>query len=549
MHQSLELRATQQLTLSPQIVQAIRILQLSAADLEHEVEEALANNPFLERTELTGSSGTTSSTTEEAVSAPADEDLGETATLSTSTNDVDADDREEHDPWTATSSKRNDDERPIGEGYAPSTTLRDHLVEQIAGSRLSEADRIVVEIVIDGLDDDGYLRQTSEDLLSAMPQELGVEPHDVDVAIRFVQSMDPPGIGARSLAECLALQLERLPDQTPEVTIAKRIVREHIDLLALHDSTRLSQKLECGEEIIRRANILIRTLNPRPGAQFSDALARYVVADVVTRKVNGKWIASIHPQALPNIQINQIYADALHRDRSGNGALSRHLQEARWLIRNVQQRFETIQRVAQVIVDRQRRFLELGELAMRPMMLRDVARELGLHPSTISRVTSNKYMETPTGLIELKRFFSSKLTNDEDGTSCSSTAIRALIRELIAAENPTDPLSDVQIARILASRSIKVARRTVAKYRTALRIPSVEARRMSVPGSENRRATPPRPIAALAQEQRSAKRNAAQKRKEEEAEHEQSEMPAEPRIDETQIDRRRERPGSAVVTF
>lgn len=549
MHQSLELRATQQLTLSPQIVQAIRILQLSAADLEHEVEEALANNPFLERTELTGSSGTTSSTTEEAISAPADEDLPETAALSTSTNDIDADDREEHDPWTATSSKRNDDERPIGEGYAPSTTLRDHLVEQIAGSRLSDADRLVVEIVIDGLDDDGYLRQTSEDLLSAMPQELGVEPHDVDVAVRFVQSMDPPGIGARSLAECLALQLERLPDQTPEVAIAKRIVREHIDLLALHDSTRLSQKLECGEEIIRRANILIRTLNPRPGAQFSDALARYVVADVVTRKVNGKWIASIHPQALPNIQINQIYADALHRDRSGNGALSRHLQEARWLIRNVQQRFETIQRVAQVIVDRQRRFLELGELAMRPMMLRDVARELGLHPSTISRVTSNKYMETPTGLIELKRFFSSKLTNDEDGTSCSSTAIRALIRELIAAENPADPLSDVQIARILASRSIKVARRTVAKYRTALRIPSVEARRMSVPGSESRRATPPRPIAALAQEQRSAKRNAAQKRKEEEAEHEQSEIPAEPQIDDTPIDRRRERPGSAVITF
>lgn len=544
MQQTLELRATQQLTLSPQIVQAIRILQLSAADLEHEVEEALANNPFLERTEPAAGSGTTASTAEETVSAPADEDLAETATLSTSSSEVDVDDREDHDPWTASSAKRNDDERPIGEGYAPSTTLRDHLVEQIAGSRLSDADRLVVEVVIDGLDDDGYLRQTPEELLSAMPKELGVEPHDVDVAIRFVQSMDPPGIGARSLAECLALQLERLPDQTHDVEIAKRIVREHIDLLALHDSTRLSQKLECSEETIRRANIAIRALNPRPGAQFSDALARYVVADVVTRKVNGKWIASIHPQALPNIQINQIYADALQRDRSGNGALSRHLQEARWLIRNVQQRFETIQRVAQVIVDRQRRFLELGELAMRPMMLRDVARELGLHPSTISRVTSNKYMETPSGLIELKRFFSSKLTNDEDGTSCSSTAIRALIRELIAAENPADPLSDVQIARILASRSIKVARRTVAKYRTALRIPSVEARRMSVPGGETRRITPPRPIAALAQEQRSAKRNAAKQRKEEEAEPEQSEA-----LPETAIDHRRDRPGSAVVTF
>jgi len=277
-----------------------------------------------------------------------------------------------------------------------------------------------------------------------------------------------------------------------------------------HFGAGLAHKLGVPEEIIRRANILIRKLNPRPGSQFSDAQARYVVADVITRKVNGKWIASIHPQALPNIQINQIYADALQRDRSGNGPLTRHLQEARWLIRNVQQRFETIQRVAQVIVDRQRRFLELGELAMRPLMLRDVARELGLHPSTISRVTSNKYMETPSGLIELKRFFSSRLTNDEDGSSCSSTAIRALIRELIAAESPANPLSDVQIARILASRSIKVARRTVAKYRTALRIPSVEARRMAVSGVESTRSTPPRPIAALASERRWATRNQPQ---------------------------------------
>ena len=539
MQQTLEFRATQQLTLSPQIVQAIRILQLSASDLEHEVEEALANNPFLERTESTAGAAPSTEVAGEATTSASDEDMDEPNSLSTTGNDVDMDDREEHDPWTATTSKRNDDERPIGEGYAPSTTLREYLVDQLAGSRLSDAERLLVEVVIDGLDDDGYLRQTTEELLSAMPQELGVEAHDIEVAIRFIQSMDPPGIGARSLAECLALQLERLPEHSEDIEIAQRIVREHIDLLALHDSTRLSQKLECSEEAIRRANMVIRTLNPRPGAQFSEALARYVVADVITRKINGKWVASIHPQALPNIQVNQIYADALHRDRTGNGALARHLQEARWLIRNVQQRFETIQRVAQVIVDRQRRFLELGELAMRPMMLRDVARELGLHPSTISRVTSNKYMETPTGLIELKRFFSSRLTNDEDGTSCSSTAIRALIRELIAAENPVDPLSDVQIARILASRSIKVARRTVAKYRTALRIPSVEARRMSVPGSETRRSSPPRPIAALAQEQRSAKRKAATQRKEEETEHPQ---------DDARIEHR-QRPSSAVVIF
>jgi RNA polymerase sigma-54 factor len=341
MQQSLELRTTQQLTLSPQIVQAIRILQLSAADLEHEVEEVLASNPFLERAEPAAQAapGTT------ATSATAEEEVAEPAATPATGTESD-DDGEGHDPWTSTSSKRSDDERPIGEGYALDTTLRDHLVEQLAGSRLSEYDRLVVEIVIDGLDDDGYLRQTPEELLSALPEGVSISAEDVDVAVRFVQSLDPAGIGARSLAECLALQLERMDDGGEERAVAKRIVREHLDLLALHDSTRLAHKLGVSEEIIRRANILIRKLNPRPGSQFSESQARYVVADVITRKVNGKWIASIHPQALPNIQINQIYADALQRDRSGNGALTRHLQEARWLIRNVQQRFETIQRVA-----------------------------------------------------------------------------------------------------------------------------------------------------------------------------------------------------------
>lgn len=492
MHQPLERRTTQ-LPLSPQTVQAIRILQLSAADLDHEVEEALADNPFLERADPA------STFPPVAVACAA-------TTITTGDGTADIDDLGNHDSWNRSAPEHSDDECYSGEQYSPCTTLRAHIVEQLAGRRLSEVDRRVVEIVIDGIDDDGYLRQSAEELLGAMPSEYPIEPHVVDVAVRLVQSMDPPGIAARSLAECLALQLEQLPAQTPEVEIAKRIVRGHIDLLALHDSIRLSHELGCSEDAIRRANIVIKGLDPRPGAQFSDSPARYVVADVVARKVHGKWIASIPPQARPNVQINRTYAAALQRDPSGNAALGRHLQEARWLIRSVQLRFETIQRVAQVIVERQRRFLELGELAMRPMMLRDVACELGLHPSTISRVTSNKYMETPSGLIELKRFFSSRLTNDEDGTSCSSTAIRALIRELIAAEKPTDPLSDVQIARILASRSIKVARRTVAKYRTAMRIPSVEARRMSVTGAEPRRATPPRPIAALAQERRAAER-------------------------------------------
>jgi RNA polymerase sigma-54 factor len=272
----------------------------------------------------------------------------------------------------------------------------------------------------------------------------------------------------------------------------------------LHDCARLAHELGCDDEAIRRANVLIRRLNPRPGTPFGDSHARYVVADVVVRKIGGKWIAAINPQAVPNIQVNRVYAEALQRSREGQGALAQHLQEARWLIRNVQQRFDTIQRVAQVIVDRQRLFFDLGEMAMRPLVLRDVARELGLHPSTVSRVTSNKYVQTPSGLIELKRFFSSRVSARADGGSCSSTAIRALIRELVAAETPQDPLSDVQITRLLASRGINVARRTVAKYRTALRIPSVESRRMAIDGASPRRPSPPRPIAALASERRAA---------------------------------------------
>jgi RNA polymerase sigma-54 factor len=529
MRQSLELRATQQLALTPQIVQAIRLLQLSAADLEHEVEEALANNPFLERTETTHSGGGDGPTTaqeiatseltgatlepplEMAIEAAAESGV-ESADEAAPTAVTDAVDASESadafDYWTGPGGdkrRQGDGERQFGEFCAAATTLRDHLVEQLAGSRLSDFDRVLVETVIDGLDDDGYLRQLPEDLLAAVPPEMRPEPprpEELEFAIRYVQSLDPPGVAARSLAECLTLQLERLPPETDGRALALAIVRDHLDLLALHDCARLARELNCDDEAIRHANVLIRRLNPRPGTPFSAPQTRYVVADVLVRKIGGKWMAMINPQAVPNIQVNRVYAEALARSREGHGALAQHLQEARWLIRNVQQRFDTIQRVAQVIVERQRLFFDLGELAMRPLVLRDVARELGLHPSTVSRVTSNKYVQTPSGLIELKRFFSSRVSNKADGASCSSTAIRALIRELVAAESPQDPLSDVQITRLLASRGITVARRTVAKYRTALRIPSVESRRMAIDGAAPHRATPPRPIKALAMERR-----------------------------------------------
>jgi RNA polymerase sigma-54 factor len=487
MQQTLILRASQQFALTPRIVQAIRLLQLSAADLEHEVEEALAANPFLERIEGSDQWPATDARSHGASGA----EPSEPQAVSAAGSEGGA----EHVYSTPAAAARSESEREIGEVYAARMTLRDHLVEQLAGCRLALCDRLLVEMVIDALDDDGYLRQSVEELLSVAPPDLGAASEDLEVAVRFVQSLDPAGVAARSVAECLALQLERLPESTQGRSIALRIVREQLDLLALHDAARLAAELECEVEAVQCANVLIRSLNPRPGAQFGEVQCHYVVAEVLVRKRGGKWTASINPKAVPNIRVNTAYANALRSSRDGKGALAQHVQEARWLMHNVRQRFETIRRVTQAIVDRQRLYFEHGELAMRPLMLRDVAQELGLHVSTISRVTHNKYMDAPGGLVELKRFFTSRVTDKASGAARSSAAIRALIRELVAAENPQDPVSDVQITRLLASRGVGVARRTVAKYRDALQIPPVEARRLAVTGRCG--PTRPRPIAAL----------------------------------------------------
>ncbi|MGB8437520.1 MAG: RNA polymerase factor sigma-54 [Burkholderiales bacterium] len=480
MQQDLILRPLQQqqLALTPQIVQAIRVLQLSAADLEHEIEELLARNPFLERTEVASAWVATAPAADERVAAERLESPAADA-------DDPTDNAEYANPEFGAPPGPDAERDPSGI-LAAQPTLRDNLIEQLAGSRLASCERLLVEIIVDALDDDGYLRQSVEELLPIVPPEIDAAPEDVEVAVRFVQSLDPAGIAARSVAECLAIQLRRLPAKNPGRAIALRIVREHLDLLALHDSAGLAKRLGCDDAAIRRANVLIRSLDPRPGSRFGAVSARYVVPDVLVRKVGGKWISSINARALPGIRVHRMYADALRRRRDGNSALTQHLHEARWFMRNVRQRFETIQRVTQAIVDRQQLFFERGELAMRPLLLRDIADEVGLHVSTISRVTSNKYMDTPAGLIEMKKFFSSAVTSKESGASCSSTAIRALIREVVAIENPHAPVSDVQITRILTSRGIAVARRTVAKYRDALRIPPVEARRLAVVGGDSR---------------------------------------------------------------
>ena len=334
-------------------------------------------------------------------------------------------------------------------------------------------DRTLVQCLIDALDDDGYLTQSLEDLAEALPPELEIEPEELQIALRHLQNLDPTGVGARNAQECLALQLEALPvDETQ--ALALRIVRQHLDLLAGRDFVKIKRLIECDDDQLRDAQFLIRSLNPRPGAKYAALDARYITPDVVVRKIRGQWVVTINSDAYPRLRINSLYAHILSRHR-GSG-LSGQLQEARWLIKNVQQRFDTILRVAQSIVDRQRQFFDHGEVAMRPLVLREIADILGLHESTVSRVTTQKYMATPRGIFELKYFFGSHVAT-EAGGACSATAIRALIKQLVGAEDAKKPLSDSQISELLGQQGIVVARRTIAKYRESLNIPPVKLRK------------------------------------------------------------------------
>jgi RNA polymerase sigma-54 factor len=309
------------------------------------------------------------------------------------------------------------------------------------------------------------------------PEELGIDLEEITIALRHLQNLDPVGVGARSPAECLELQLLAMDDDVPGRACALRVVHDHLELLAARDFTKLKRLIGCDDTALRAAHKLIQSLNPRPGAEYSPLDTRYVVADVIVRKTKNVWVASLNPDAMPKLRINRIYADILQSNRNAGGSqLASQLQEARWLIKNVQQRFDTIQRVSQAIVDRQRHFFEHGEVAMRPLVLREIADALDLHESTVSRVTTQKYMATPRGIFELKYFFGSHVAT-ETGGACSATAIRALIKQLVAAEDGKKPLSDSKISQILGQQGIVVARRTIAKYRESLHIPPVNLRK------------------------------------------------------------------------
>ncbi len=482
MKPSLQLKLSQHLTLTPQLQQSIKLLQLSTIELNQEIERVLLENPMLEREDGDGGVDYApapppgNAPEREAAPEPAAEPAGESITH----EGGEGSSEDEGIDWSnvgqgASSRSEDDEDGDYQDIQAAGVSLREHLDQQVALSPLSDRDRALVRFLIEALDDDGYLHQPLEDLLELLPQDAEVDLDELAIALRHVQSLEPAGIGARSPQECLALQLQALPE-CPIRPLALEIVTSHLELLAERNFARIRKLTGCDDEGLREAQALICSLDPHPGSRYSTAETRYVLPDVVVRKLRGQCTVSLNQEAMPRLRINRLYASLLQQNRAQGGGLGGQLQEARWLIKNVQQRFDTILRVSQAIVDQQRQFFDHGDVAMRPLTLREIADQLELHESTVSRVTTQKYMATPRGVFELKYFFGSHVATDTGGAA-SSTAIRALIRQLVDAEDSKKPLSDAKIAEVLGQQGIVVARRTIAKYRESLNIPPVSLRK------------------------------------------------------------------------
>ncbi len=485
MKHSLQLKLSQHLTLTPQLQQSIRLLQLSTVELNQELERYLAENPLLERADLGPPDETGAPPANGA--APEGETLRQEETREEIRREENreepsnfADEHgfgDEHSPTGG--SRRDDDDRDDFTQFAAhEPTLQEHLLQQLSLTGLTQRDKRIAEMIVGHLDEDGYLKPDLDELRESAASSLAdVEIEEVSTVLRHVQNLEPTGVGARDVAECLELQLKCLAHATPHRDAAIELVTKHLDVLAARDFNRLKRLLAISEDELREVRALILSLDPKPGRAFGSGDVRYVIPDVVVRKAGGRWIAALNRDAMPRLRINKMYADILQASRENGGKhLSGQLQEARWLIKNVQQRFDTILRVTQAIVDRQKNFFEHGEVAMRPLVLREIAESVGLHESTISRVTTQKYMLTPRGIFELKYFFGSHVSTDTGG-ACSATAIRALIKQLVAAEDGKKPLSDHRISDILAQQGIQVARRTVAKYREAMHIQPANLRK------------------------------------------------------------------------
>jgi RNA polymerase sigma-54 factor len=510
MKPSLQVRLSQHLALTPQLQQSIRLLQLSTLELHQEVEQMLEQNPFLEaeednsqtfeplaerltpieraaERETERSTEPGNETSDSAGDAPA---LDNAEFGSTERDDWEnGTEREDFDgiretPGKSTNSSDSDDfDGQDRDAALPS--LQDHLREQLLGMRLSAVDAAAVMVLIESLNDDGYLDGPLEEiaiqLAGSDPEAQEELLERLQCARRFLQSMEPTGVGASDLAECLTLQLRARPRSEAQM-IAIIVCKQHLELLARRDMKKLMAATGADEDLLRAAQALIVTLEPKPGRQFSRAEANIVIPDVVVQKSGRNWKVVLNPDVMPKLRINDLYANAIRQQRGSNSlngagpGLNARLQEARWFMKNILQRFDTIQRVSQAIVERQKSFFTHGAIAMKPLVLREIADELGLHESTISRVTTAKYMSTPFGTYELKYFFGSSLNTDAGGNA-SSTAVRALIKQLVSAEDVAKPLSDSQISQMLEEQGIQVARRTVAKYREALKIAPANLRK------------------------------------------------------------------------
>ncbi len=493
MKQSLQLRTSQHLALTPQLQQSIRLLQLSTLELHQEIEQILGDNPLLERLDdpldhsvrlLADGAINNAPAPGEAPPAPGQQAEGEGSAPAEGEGAeggaVDGDrpdnDWSEGSGASSGSSSSSDDEDGRPQLEACAITLREHLMEQVRETLLSTRDRALAELVIDALDDNGYLEEPLDDIHARLPEELEVDLDELRCALAMVQSMDPVGVGARSAAECLALQIRRMPG-VPMVTrrMALKIVEGYLTWFAQREYSKLKKALDCDDEDLREVQAVVRQCNPHPGAAFASNVSDYVVPDVIVRRAKNGWAVTLNPDVMPRLRVNSLYATMLKQGRS-ESQMGAQMQEAKWLIKNMRQRFDTILRVAEAIVERQRNFFSHGAVAMRPLVLREIADTLGLHESTISRVTTQKYMLTPHGMFELKYFFGSHVAT-EAGGEASSTAIRALIAQLTGAEDPKNPLSDSKIAEMLGEQGMVIARRTVAKYREALKIPPVSLRK------------------------------------------------------------------------
>jgi RNA polymerase sigma-54 factor len=504
MKPSLQLRLSAHLALTPQLQQSIRLLQLSTLELQQEVEQMLEQNPFLDVEEevraapeamaerLSPAERSGERESEAAVDAQHEASDDAPALDSAEFGTTEREDWEngtERDDFdgirdlpsnNAAGDNTGDDFDPQ-ERQGASMGLQDHLRQQLLGMRLSPEDEAALQLLIESVNDDGYLASSLEELaegLTSDEDDAEALIERLQCALKWLQNMDPLGVGARDLSECLVLQLRAQPRSQAQM-IAIIVCKQHLELLARRDLRKLMSVTGADEELLRQAQGLITALEPKPGRPFSRAEDNIIVPDVIVQKVGRSWRVQLNPDVMPKLRVNDMYANAIKQQRGAanqNAGLSGRLQEARWFVKNIMQRFDTIQRVSQAIVERQKNFFSHGAIAMKPLVLREIADELGLHESTISRVTTAKYMATPFGTFELKYFFGSSL-NTEAGGNASSTAVRALIKQLVEAENPKKPLSDSQLSTMLEEQGIQVARRTVAKYREALKIAPANLRK------------------------------------------------------------------------